>query len=83
MRIHLNINADSEAAGCGNWREVDNVLRVWAAVYAGAVPEVVRSAAKGGGQVVFDLQTADIVSAIMQLHAKLYDLQVNFTASVD
>lgn len=81
MKITLHIEQDAEAAACC-WPDVTRSVRSWAATYVSPVPEVC-PAPPGGMELSMSLQVDDFLSAISQLHRNLYELQVNFTLSVD
>jgi len=81
MKITLHIEQDAEAAACC-WPDVTRSVRNWAATYVSPVPDV-RPAPPGGMELSLSLQVDDFLSAISQLHRNLYELQVNFTLSVD
>jgi len=81
MKITLCIEEDAESAGC-NLSEVEKVVRHWSSTHAASLPHVCLTP-QAGMAITLDLQTDDLLSAIRQLHDDLYDLQVNFTVSVD
>jgi len=81
QRLTLCIKEDAESSGC-SWPEVDKVVRHWAASH-GAASLPAWCFPQGGRKMTLDLQTADLLTAIRQLHDELYELEVNFTVSVD
>ncbi|RJX26403.1 MAG: hypothetical protein C4531_15890 [Desulfurivibrio sp.] len=81
MKITLRLEADDEASAC-NWPAVQEAVRRWAAGQAASPPACSFSGPRRR-ELTLDLQTADLLSAIRQLHEELYDREVNFTVSVD
>ena len=81
QRLTLCIEEDAESSGC-SWPAVDKVVRHWAASHAQLQPALCFSP-QGGRKLTLALQTADLLTAIRQLHDNLYELEVNFTVSVD
>lgn len=81
MKITLRLEADGEASA-GNWPAVEEAVGRWAAGQV-ASPPACCFAGQRRRELTLDLQTADLLSAIRQLHEELYDREVNFTVSVD
>ncbi|MBU0907925.1 MAG: hypothetical protein KKA54_12625 [Proteobacteria bacterium] len=82
MKITLRIEEDADLSTCP-WPKVDKVVRQWATSHGSSLPLDFFLPLQRNMSVELDVQTDDLITAVRRLHDELYDLQVNFTVSVD